>query len=70
MNILVRDAGSSKINWTTIASHVNEINDGNRTGKQCRERWLNHLRPGIKKGDWTKEEEAMIRYYYQMFGPK
>ena len=23
-----------------------------RTGKQCRERWHNHLNPGIKKGDW------------------
>ena len=23
-----------------------------RSGKQCRERWHNHLNPGIKKGDW------------------
>jgi hypothetical protein len=28
------------------------------------------LRPNIKKGGWTKDEEAMIQYYYQMFGPK
>lgn len=26
-----------------------------RVGKQCRERWYNHLDPGIKKGDWTAE---------------
>jgi len=26
-----------------------------RTGKQCRERWHNHLGSGIKKGDWTEE---------------
>jgi hypothetical protein len=28
------------------------------------------LRPNIKKGGWTKEEEAMIHYYHEMFGPK
>ncbi len=27
----------------------------NRIGKQCRERWYNHLDPNIKKGDWTEE---------------
>jgi hypothetical protein len=26
-----------------------------RTGKQCRERWHNHLGSGIKKGDWSEE---------------
>ena len=30
------------------------------TAKQCRDRWLNHLRPGIVKGNWTKEEKAII----------
>lgn len=32
----------------------------NRTGKQCRERWKNHLSPQIKKGDWTSEEDNII----------
>jgi len=31
-----------------------------RTGKQCRERWHNHLSEGIKKGDWTEEEDKII----------
>lgn len=31
-----------------------------RSGKQCRERWFNHLNPGIKKGDWTAEEDRII----------
>ncbi len=31
-------------NWTTIATFM-----PGRTGKQCRERWLNHLREGIVK---------------------
>lgn len=29
-------------------------------GKQCRERWHNHLDPNIKKGPWTEEEERVV----------
>jgi hypothetical protein len=42
-------------NWSTIASHL----DG-RVGKQCRERWFNHLCPEVKKGDWSAEEDRII----------
>lgn len=42
-------------NWSTIAQLL-----PNRIGKQCRERWYNHLDPNIKKGDWTEEEDAII----------
>ena len=31
-------------NWSEIASHLSD-----RSGKQCRERWHNHLDTGIKK---------------------
>ena len=31
-----------------------------RSGKQCRERYHNHLLPDIKKGDWTAEEDQII----------
>ena len=31
-----------------------------RTGKQCRERYFNHLQPNVKKGGWTKEEDMLI----------
>lgn len=27
---------------------------------QCRERWLNHLDPNLKKGEWSKEEDAIL----------
>lgn len=40
---LVQTYGTDR-NWSTIAGHLS-----GRTGKQCRERWLNHLRPGIRK---------------------
>ena len=31
-----------------------------RIGKQCRERWFNHLDPSLKKGGWTEEEDAVL----------
>lgn len=37
-------------NWTYIAKHL-----PGRIGKQCRERWHNHLNPDIKKERWTEE---------------
>ena len=32
-----------------------------RTAKQCRDRWKNYLRGGIKKGGWSKDEEELIK---------
>eukprot|EP01036_Dinobryon_divergens_P023971 gene23971-32375_t len=32
----------------------------NRTGKQCRERYQNHLRPEINKNDWSAEEDKIV----------
>jgi myb proto-oncogene protein len=31
-----------------------------RNGKQCRERYHNHLKVGIKKEKWSKEEETLL----------
>ncbi len=31
-----------------------------RTGKQCRERWLYHLNPCIKKTSWSLDEERVM----------
>jgi len=41
--------------WTKIATQMVD-----RTGKQCRERWHNHLKSDLRKGDWTKEEDDYI----------
>jgi hypothetical protein len=41
--------------WSIIASHL-----PGRIGKQCRERWHNHLNPNIKRDDWTAEEDIEI----------
>jgi hypothetical protein len=32
-----------------------------RSGKQIRDRWFNHLRPDIKHGPWTPEEDQLLR---------
>mgnify|MGYP002631145378 FL=1 len=32
----------------------------NRVGKNCRERWHNHLNPKIKRMGWSKEEEWIL----------
>jgi hypothetical protein len=50
---LVSIHGTSK--WTTVAEAL-----GGRSGKQCRERWHNHLNPDVKKGGWTSEEDRII----------
>lgn len=50
---LVLEKGASK--WTQIAQHLE-----GRIGKQCRERWHNHLNPMIKKDAWTKEEQWIL----------
>lgn len=41
--------------WSLIAKHLK-----GRIGKQCRERWHNHLNPEVKKSSWTEEEDRII----------
>ncbi len=31
-----------------------------RLGKQCRERWCNHLDPSVKKAPWTPREDDIL----------
>eukprot|EP01034_Spumella_vulgaris_P032297 gene32297-39876_t len=46
--------GESK--WSDIA----KLMPSNRIGKQCRERWFNHLNPDLKKSAWTEEEDQLL----------
>ena len=50
---LVEKYGAEK--WSFISSHFPE-----RIGKQCRERWFNHLCPTVNKTAWSKEEEWIL----------
>ena len=42
----------------------------NRSSKQCRERWFNHLDPSVKKVQWTPEEDNLIFKQHKQIGPK
>ncbi|XP_015571655.1 transcription factor RAX2 [Ricinus communis] len=41
-----------------------------RCGKSCRLRWLNYLRPDIKHGDFTEEEDNIICTLYSNIGSR
>ena len=66
---LVEEYGIKR--WSVISDHLNGENHGTeRTGKQCRTRWLNHLDPTIKKDPWTTEEEQIIEDAQTRLGNK
>ncbi|KAL8227056.1 hypothetical protein R6Q57_016888 [Mikania cordata] len=41
-----------------------------RSGKSCRLRWMNYLRPNLKHGEITQEEEAIIIDLHKQWGSK
>ncbi|XP_075059286.1 transcriptional activator Myb isoform X2 [Mixophyes fleayi] len=49
--------------WSVIAKHLK-----GRIGKQCRERWHNHLNPEVKKTSWTEEEDRIIYEAHKRLG--
>ena len=49
--------------WTVVAQSLPD-----RTGKQCRERYVNHLNPRLKNTDWSAVEDATIFHLYNTIG--
>ncbi|GMY08031.1 transcription repressor MYB6-like [Fagus crenata] len=41
-----------------------------RSGKSCRMRWINYLRPDIKRGNFTEEEDELIIKLHSFLGNK
>lgn len=60
---LVTKHGAHK--WSHIANLMKD-----RVGKQCRERWHNHLNPRIKKEAWHDKEEWVLYICHQLMGNK
>ncbi|QHO24452.1 hypothetical protein HN51_048009 [Arachis hypogaea] len=60
---MVSKYGPSK--WSLIAKSL-----PGRIGKQCRERWHNHLNPDIKKDAWSSEEELALMNAHRIYGNK
>ncbi|KAL6518821.1 hypothetical protein OROHE_017574 [Orobanche hederae] len=51
--------------WSSIAQML-----PGRIGKQCRERWHNHLKPNIKKDRWSEEEDRILIEAHRQLGNK
>ncbi|XP_051120998.1 myb-related protein 305-like [Andrographis paniculata] len=50
--------------WNTLARSAGL----KRTGKSCRLRWLNYLRPDVKRGNITPEEQLLIMELHSKWG--
>ncbi|KAI0506989.1 hypothetical protein KFK09_013107 [Dendrobium nobile] len=50
-------------NWTIIAANFKD-----KTGRQCRRRWLTYLNTECKKGGWSQEEDMLLCEAQKIFG--
>ncbi|KAJ6919087.1 transcription factor MYB10-like [Populus alba x Populus x berolinensis] len=53
-------------NWRALPKQAGLL----RCGKSCRLRWINYLRPDVKRGNFSKEEEDTIIKLHQTLGNK
>lgn len=53
-------------NWRELPKYAGL----SRCGKSCRLRWINYLRPDVKRGNYSKEEEELILQLHQKHGNK
>ncbi|XVE52791.1 hypothetical protein DITRI_Ditri02bG0152300 [Diplodiscus trichospermus] len=51
-------------NWNEMPKYAGL----SRSGKSCRLRWMNYLRPNIKRGNFTREEEETIVRLQKILG--
>ena len=50
-------------NWTKLSTFL-----PGRIGKQCRERWRNHLDPDVNRNPWTEEEDNILIEMHDKIG--
>lgn len=65
MLLHVIEHSSKPLRWPIISKSIPE-----RTGKQCRERYLNHLKPKLKVEEWSPIEDALIFHLHRSCGSK
>ncbi|KAJ1701348.1 hypothetical protein LUZ63_001127 [Rhynchospora breviuscula] len=51
-------------NWRSVPTNTGLM----RCSKSCRLRWTNYLRPGIKRGNFTDQEERLIIHLQALLG--
>lgn len=55
--------------WTIVATRLRiDFGIENRSGKQCRERWHNHLDPLVIKNPWLPQEEQTLFSAHKRLG--
>jgi hypothetical protein len=54
---------SPKVSWHAVAASI-----PGRTARQCRERWAEYLRPGIRVEPWTEEEDEVLLQQVELHG--
>lgn len=55
--------------WAEVSQQLEERHGvTGRSGKQCRERWHNHLDPCVSKNPWTEQEEKIVFEAQKKFG--
>ena len=59
----VMEFGTQK--WARIANYL-----PNRIGRQCRERWINVLKPDINRQDWTQQEDNLLLKLHEELGSR
>lgn len=50
-------------NWVQLAECL-----PGRIGKQCRERWTNHLSPDVARAGWSEEEDKKLVELHALYG--
>ncbi|CAN6453789.1 unnamed protein product [Victoria cruziana] len=50
--------------WSSVPKHAGL----QRCGKSCRLRWINYLRPDLKRGSFTAQEERIIIDVHRILG--
>ena len=63
LRLIISQIGTS--NWQAVAQRI-----GNRTARQCRDRWNHYLSPYTNHSEWTPEEDAILLENYRILGPK
>ncbi|GLJ41258.1 hypothetical protein SUGI_0854030 [Cryptomeria japonica] len=54
--------------WHLVCQRMNKVLD--RDAKSCQERWKNYLKPGIKKGSLSEEEQRLVISLQTKYGNK
>ena len=57
--------GQGKVRWSLVGASME-----GRSGKQCRERWHNHLSPDVNKAKWGPEEDRAIVEAVNLYGTR